>query len=570
MQNNVTIVSGLWNIGREERDFDEIYIERFKVFLKIPQPMILFLPEELHELVWSIRDSSNTFIKTFELDDFKTNLFAPHWDACQGIRNDEAWREITGEHGWLKGSPQCKYEWYNPIVMSKMFMLHDASIYNNFNTEYFYWVDAGLNITVHEGHFTNGDFYNALPKFTDPFLFLSFPYQPAGEIHGFIQDKAELLAGGPIKYVCRGGLFGGHRQQIGETNAMYYGLLDRTLNMGMMGTEETLFSIMAHIEPQTYRRFMLDDNGLVIKFYDYILENRAELEEIDVSRAVNKRIVTKTQLDKIKTNLYILTFNFPEQIKHTLDTMRKTPEWLEHPHIVVLDNSTNEEAQKQNKEICEKENFEYIHLGGNTGICGGRQAAAEHFDNSDADYMFFFEDDMTVNPPELYGQLCRNGLSKYVKNIYKIVHKIMMVEDFDFLKLSFTEVYQDNNKQCSWYNIPQEIRTRDFPDYDKLPVQGLDPNCPETKFDKIRVMDHLSYIDGDIYYANWPMIVSKEGNKKMFLENKWDHPYEQTWMSHIYQKQKEGYIKAAVLLASPIWHDRIKYYKPEERKENNG
>jgi hypothetical protein len=41
-------------------------------------------------------------------------------------------------------------------------------------------------------------------------------------------------------------------------------------------------------------------------------------------------------------------------------------------------------------------------------------------------------------------------------------------------------------------------------------------------------------------------------------------------MSHVFQKQKESYITAGVLLASPIWHDRIKYYKPEERRENDG
>ena len=45
----------------------------------------------------------------------------------------------------------------------------------------------------------------------------------------------------------------------------------------------------------------------------------------------------------------------------------------------------------------------------------GRRAAAEHFDKSDADYMFFFEDDMTVNPPDLKGQVCRNGFRKYIQ-----------------------------------------------------------------------------------------------------------------------------------------------------------
>ena len=55
------------------------------------------------------------------------------------------------------------------------------------------------------------------------------------------------------------------------------------------------------------------------------------------------------------------------------------------------------------------------------------------------------------------------------------------------------------------------------------------------------------------------MIMSKKGNKKVFIDTKWAHPYEQTWMSYMYfKKQKKGNIKAAVLLASPIWHDTDK------------
>jgi hypothetical protein len=54
----------------------------------------------------------------------------------------------------------------------------------------------------------------------------------------------------------------------------------------------------------------------------------------------------------------------------------------------------------------------------------------------------------------------------------------------------------------------------------------------------------------------------------MFIETKWAHPYEQTWMSHMYQMTKEGNLKPAILLAAPIWHDRIMHYTPEERREN--
>lgn len=144
----------------------------------------------------------------------------------------------------------------------------------------------------------------------------------------------------------------------------------------------------------------------------------------------------------------------------------------------------------------------------------------------------------------------------------------MAKEQFDFLKLSYTEVYMDNNIQVSWYNVPQHVRTRLWPEYDQLPVSGLDPFAPRTKFDKIEVLDGLSYISGDIYYANWPMIVSRQGNKKMFLTTEWARPFEQTWMSYIFQETIAGNIKPAILLASPINHNRICHYTPQERREN--
>jgi hypothetical protein len=126
----------------------------------------------------------------------------------------------------------------------------------------------------------------------------------------------------------------------------------------------------------------------------------------------------------------------------------------------------------------------------------------------------------------------------------------------------------DNYMQCSWYNVPQFIRTEMWPGYDKLPIQGLDTNCPRTKFNKIDNVDGLTYIDGDVYYANWPMIVGKAGNQKMFLDIDWTHPYEQTWMSHMFQETRKGNIKPAILLASPINHNRISHYSAQDRREN--
>jgi hypothetical protein len=97
---------------------------------------------------------------------------------------------------------------------------------------------------------------------------------------------------------------------------------------------------------------------------------------------------------------------------------------------------------------------------------------------------------------------------------------------------------------------------------------GLDPNCPKTEWGTMNTIDGVAYVTGDVYYGNWPMIVSKEGNRKMFIDTKWDHPHEQTWMSHMFQLTKEGKLSPAILLASPIWHDRIKFYNADERVES--
>jgi hypothetical protein len=561
--NNKTLVTGLWNINRVGRSFDN-YLAALDRFLEIPQNLFIYVPSELEEYVRSRRDESNTFIKVTELNDIK-RMYDPFWERTQKIRSDENW---LSRAGWLRDSPQASLEWYNPIVQSKMFWLNDASIWDPFDTEYFYWLDAGITNTVPAGHFIEDNVLDNITEYSNPFIFLSYAYEADKEIHGFDYQKINEYSNAKVEYVCRGGLFGGHKQQLTKANATYYSLLDKSLSEGLMGTEESLFTIMSYLEPDIYRRYELDSNGLIVKFTQALKDGAVTLAEPTFKRLANSKEYTDRDILNIKTNLYMLTFNFPEQMLHTIDSMKKTPEWLETPNLFLLDNSTDILAKEKNQLIAKEYNFEYINLGGNTGICGGRQAAAEHFHNSDADYMFFFEDDMTVNPPELEGQFCRNGFRKYVPNIYNLVHRIMLKEKFDFLKLSFTEVYFDNDKQCSWYNVPQSVRTKFWPEYDQLPVSGLDPNVPKTKFNNIYNLDELTYVDGEIYYANWPMIVSKEGNKKMFIDTTWEYPYEQTWMSHMYQQTKTGELRPAILLASPIWHDRIMHYKPEERREN--
>jgi hypothetical protein len=557
---NVTIVTGLWDLGRDKlseftRSYDS-YLNKFAELLKSPVNMVIYVSKKDEEFVWQHRSKKNTLVKIFEIEDFQT--LYDYESKVEPIRNNSEW---YSQAGWLENSPQAKLKYYNPVVMSKMFLLNNATIYNPFNTDYFYWIDAGIINTVHGGYFYHDLVFDNLPKYSehiDSFLYLSYPYIPVNEVHGFESKRLEQLSKSEINYVCRGGFFGGHLSKIKHLNDRYYHTLNQTLSEGLMGTEESIFTILSHTEKQHVYRFEINDDGLIWPFFE-------ALKDVDNLIENTKRSLT---YNNVKNNLYILTFNSPTQFQSICESINKSDSnFLGKSRNILINNSTDESTFEEYDKLCEMYGFEEIHHE-NLGVCGGRQFAAEHFDKSNADFYMFFEDDMHLNNEEHISSLCRNGFTKYVSNLYESVIKIMLKENFDFLKFSFSEFYGDNGVQWAWYNVPQEVRTQFWPEYDQLPISGLDENAPRTKFNNVKFLENVAYITGEIYYSNWPQIVSRDGNKKMFLDEKWERPFEQTWMSHIFQLTKEDKINPAVLLASPVTHERFEFYEGTLRKES--
>lgn len=559
---DLTIVSGLWDINRSGRPFNH-YIENLNKLLDINLNLFLYLPKELEPLVWKKRSPKNTFVKTYELLDIK-NMYAPFWDKTQKLRTSPDW---YNKAAWLPNSPQASLKWYLPIVQSKMFLLNDATLFNPFKTNHFIWLDAAITNTVNSDFLIQQNSLEKLLPHLDKFLFLSFPYTADTEIHGFDFSAINKYSGKTVEYVCRGGLFGGDKNSINTANATYYHLLNSTLNDNLLGTEESIFTIMSYLEPNLYNRFSLDSNGLIIKFIQSLINDTVKFQDIPKDANIT-HLLKYTNPDKLKLSIYILTFNAPAQLQHTIMTWLKHPKWISNTTNVLIDNSTLSSAISQNSEICRKYNFTHIINSKNTGINHGRFLAAQHFHSSRSDYYIFLEDDMGLHPP--IPNYCRNGFRTFIPNLYDSILKIIHSDNIDFLKLSYTEIFMDNNIQVSWYNVPQSVRSIVWPSYNKLPIYGFDPNSPRTEFHTIEVVDGLSYIKGQIYYANWPMIVGKNGNKKMFLDTTWSYPYEQTWMSHMFQETIAGNLNPAVLLASPILHDRFIHYPHSDRKENNG
>jgi len=552
---NVTIVTGLWDLGRgamegwAKRDFN-YYKERFFEFLECDAQMCIWIPRDLEEEVRRIRKDKPTAIYIKNVQDFKS--WFPYFDKLQSIRKNPNW---YNQAGWLPESPQAALEFYNPMMMCKMFMVNDSTLLNPFNSQYFFWVDGGLTNTVNKGYFTHDKVLDKLDTYcianNNKIIHLSYPYTGNTEIHGFERSAmARYCNTDYVNYVARGGFFGGQKQKLNEYNSLYYNVLQDTMKNDLMGADECLFTILCHQFPDFIHRFEIEGNGLVWPFFENL-----------------KNFIPPQDLyDPDKIALYVITFNSPEQFEALVKTYLQHNGFITKTQNFLLDNSTNKETEPRYNELCRKYNFTRIPKD-NIGICGGRQFIAEHFDKIDAKYYIFLEDDMNILPPGTTG-VCSSGFPRYTDNFLHKLKNIMEKEKYDFLKFSFKEFYGDNSTQWAWYNIPQKIREQYFPNKTKLPIHGFDPNAPLMSFNHIKSYEGLAYADGDIYYCNWPQIVSKVGNKKLFIDLKWAHPYEQTWMSHFYQETKNGTVKGAVLLLSPIEHYRFYYYKGNERREN--
>ena len=362
--NKVTFVTGLWNIKRDQlsegwsRSFEH-YLEKFDQLLKIDANLIIFGEKELEDFVWERRSRENTqfIVRSTDwfVNDFHTKI--------QSIRTNPDW---YNQSGWLPESTQARLEMYNPLVMSKMFLLNDARIFDNFDSSHLFWIDAGITNTVHPGYFTHDMIHEKFDKLFNKFGFIAFPYAAEREIHGFSYPKINQYAGGNVKLVCRGGIFGGTKDSISDVNGLYYNVMNQTLNDGYMGTEESLFSILLYRHPDIFDYYEIESNGLIGKFCEDVKNDTHKV----------KNIQGKTSYSDLKFDnsaLYVITFNSPKQFETLLKSMELYDRnFIDKPKKFLLDNSSDLTTTERYIELCEEYGFEHVKKD-NLGICGGRQ-----------------------------------------------------------------------------------------------------------------------------------------------------------------------------------------------------
>ena len=190
----------MWNLGRDKisqsfnRRYDE-YLTSFSKLLESDANMYIFCDPSDEEFIWKHRKKENTVINKMTLDELLK--WFEFTNITNEIRTKESW---LSQAGWLRDSPQATLEGYNPLVMSKMFMLNNVTIWNPFKSEYFFWIDAGITNTVNYGYFTHDKVFDNLPNFINSngeFMFISYPYIGGGEIHGFEREAIAKYSNRP-------------------------------------------------------------------------------------------------------------------------------------------------------------------------------------------------------------------------------------------------------------------------------------------------------------------------------------------------------------------------------------
>jgi hypothetical protein len=246
-------------------------------------------------------------------------------------------------------------------------------------------------------------------------------------------------------------------------------------------------------------------------------------------------------------SLYVTSFNDPIQFQLLIESMvNYDSNFIIKTDKYLINNSTDDSFNEYD-DICKKWNFTHLKFN-NLGIVGARVFAANHFHSSNSNYYFYFEDDMLF---EKEGK-CKYGIEKHSKDLFDKLIGIMEEKKFDFLKLSYCE-FQISNE----YDWVKSLAKSKFKSQE---------NLVKTTFTNKDNFRSLTYLEGEIYFCNWPMIMSKEGNRKCLIGKVSEKKYEYQIADRIHKDICKGLIKSAVLLMSPINHTRMKKYS-ELRKE---
>lgn len=251
---DITIVSAFVDLDRKDRD-ESHYLKSLENLLKSRHPIFLFCDEKYFEIARQMRGGTPLELIKFDKTDIE-NLSM--FKQVQAIVNDEKW---INQADWLKNSVNRDPYYICLTFMKQKFLQYTK---NKSGSTYYYWVDSGVFSSYKINENINEFSLTKIPK--DRFFITSFDYAADKEIHGFnIEGMTELCNGVRPNYVCRATVFGGTKYQIDVGAELFDEVLRCSLNKNLVGTEESIYTIISHQYPLFFNRHNMP-NGSIYNF----------------------------------------------------------------------------------------------------------------------------------------------------------------------------------------------------------------------------------------------------------------------------------------------------------------
>lgn len=270
---DITLVTLLLDINRNDRNFEEHYIKGLDDLLSVRNPLVVYAERKYHDYIINKRKelSIATSNNQIEVREFNIDILQNHryFNRVQSIINTEEWKN---QSEWMKDSVILS-PFYIPLTLIKNDYLQTISGQNPFGSKRFYWIDAGFyNSFQVKNPISDYDF---LKITKDNFFLATYPYFTNSEIHGYNINKMTEIIGKKPEYVCRATLFGGTHEQIVNFNNKYFEYVEKSLSEGVIGTEEAIFTIVEMSHPELVEKFTMP-GGNINYYLDTIRKERLE------------------------------------------------------------------------------------------------------------------------------------------------------------------------------------------------------------------------------------------------------------------------------------------------------
>lgn len=252
---NCTVVTALYDIGREKngdgRTIDE-YLKWFLKTLHLNVPMVVYTEEKFKEFV--IKNKPNNLkliIKPLnEIPYYKYN------SKIISILNDQEYKSKIVDPNRI----ECNLSLYNIIQYSKFDWIVEAIKNKYFDTDYYFWMDAGCS-----RFFENVDITNSWPKNYDILNIDKFNIQgnsntifyKVKNVDDYILDSNCILVGT---------LFGGSKNVCISIAEDIKKLFEQYLEKNIVNNEQILLGQMFKKNPDRFNVY-IELNGTHLPFF---------------------------------------------------------------------------------------------------------------------------------------------------------------------------------------------------------------------------------------------------------------------------------------------------------------